>query len=104
MSQELKQQLGDAIAASDHAIAVVDALVEQYVRTVLSCPEGEIVIETPRNGRRFLVDKISRPDYAGSIYLSGPLVKRDGSLGLPNIGTYLDSPWFECCLSNRLPR
>lgn len=104
MVQDLKQQLIEAIGVAHHANEVVESLVEQYVRSVLNCPEGEIVIETPRNGRRFLVDKISRPDTAGSIYLSGPLVKKDGSLGLPNIGTYLDSPWFECCLSNRLPR
>ena len=100
MSQELKQQLTDAIVASDHANATVDTLVEQYVRTVLSCPEGEIVIETPRNGRRFLVDKISRPDMAGSIYLSDQMICHKCGL----VWDISDPEPPECCLSNRLPR
>lgn len=104
MLKALQQQISEAITASNDAAARIDTLVERYVRMVLNCPEGEIVVEMPRDGRRFLVDKIHRPDMVGSIYISGRMVKKDGSLGMPNIGTFVDSPWFECCLSNRLPR
>lgn len=104
MRKLLQQQITEAISLANIASKVVDNLVEQYVRTVLNCPEGEIVVETPRTGRRFLVDKFERPSENFSVYISGQMIKDDGSIGPQNIGTFVDSPWFECCLSNRLPR
>jgi hypothetical protein len=102
--ETLKQKIGQSVTSIAAAKVDLGTLLEHYVRTVLSCPEGEIVVEMPSNGRRFIVEKIHHPDIVGSIYISGQMVKKDGSLGQPTLGTFVDSPWVEVCLSNRLPR
>ena len=104
MRKVLQQQITEAITLANITSKTVDNLVELYVRTILGCHEGEIVVETPRTGRRFLVDKFERPSEDFSVYISGQMIKDDGTVGPQNIGTFVDSPWFECCLSNRLPR
>ena len=98
-----KEQVFQAVSNVAAAEQELDRVLDLYVRSVLGCPKGEIVVEMPTNGRRFLVEKIHHPR-AEHIYISGRIVKKDGELGLPMLGTFVDSPRFECCLSNRLPR
>ena len=100
----LRLSLTDAQAGVDAAKFKLARLAETYVRTVLGCPEGEIVVEKgfATSHTRFLVETIKV--MKEGIYISGPLVKKCGELGVPVIGTFVDDPYFEVCLSNRLPR
>lgn len=100
----LKLALSDAQSGVDAAKFKLAQLAEIYVRTVLGCPDGEIVVEKgyASSHIRFLVETIKV--MKEGIYISGPLIKKCGELGVPTIGTFVDDPYFEVCLSNRLPR